>query len=150
MTKEQERISNIKKLLGELHYLRGANIDLKDIYDKRMSEFKETNKELVLALEENHSNTGIVESTIRDIALDQYASTKEKQICFGVGIKVMKELIFDDNNALNWAKQTGLCLMLNTPAFKKIAKVQALDFVVIKDKPTATLPSKIDLGGEEK
>ena len=61
----------------------------------------------------------------------------------GVGIRVMKELIYNSDTAFKWAKEKDLFLKLDTRAFETVAKTGEIDFVEIKEKTTVTFPKQI-------
>lgn len=136
---------NIKGALKELKRLREDKSGYKAEYDLKMAAFEEANKDLINNMEKINAQSTTMEDIIRTNSLDHYNLNKNKQVCFGVGIREMQNVLFDDDLAKAWAIQTGLCLKLDVPAFKKIAKVQDIDFVTIENKPAATIPTKIEV-----
>lgn len=73
---------------------------------------------------------------------NEYMETKEKKLSFGLGVRISEDLLYNDREALEWAKEHSMCLKLDKTAFKKVAKVQDLDIVTRQEKITITFPMK--------
>lgn len=83
-----------------------------------------------------------IEREIREEAINKFKQTGEKK--FGqIGIRITAKYIFDELDALTWAKEHDLCLALDKTAFKKQLKVQPLEFVKVEEVPIATIPTEI-------
>ena len=72
----------------------------------------------------------------------------EKKPAPGVGISVRKELAYNEDQALEFCKESlPKALKLDKRLFEKhakgVAETQPLDFVTIKEKPTATISSDL-------
>ncbi len=83
-----------------------------------------------------------LEFSIKEKALEKYYEAGEKKIG-QIGIRIMKDLIYDEDEAFRWAKEHELCLNLHKKDFERLAKTQDLKFVEIKERPIATIPTKI-------
>jgi len=134
---------NMKGALAELAVLRETKSKNAEIYEQKMIEFNAANQGLVSSIEKTKEQTALMEDIVRSNALDHYRLNKNKHICMGVGIRVMQDVLFDDDLALAWSMEHKVALRLDIPMFKKIAKAQPIDFVTIEDRPIATIPSNI-------
>ncbi len=83
------------------------------------------------------------EGKLREMAVAQYAETREKAVAPGVGIRVLTKLGYDNQAALGWAIEHKLALKLDTPTFEKIAKTSNLPFVNISEEPQATIATEL-------
>ena len=86
------------------------------------------------------------EADVNGLALVTYETTGEKRPCGGVSIIITKEYDIDEAAAFAWAKQTQMALVpesLDVKAVKKIATVQALPFVTVRDVPKARIASDL-------
>lgn len=92
---------------------------------------------------------GQAADNIRAMALEQYKETGEKKLDYGVGIRVLKKLEYEEAAALSWAKEHGLALSLNKSAFEKVARADPMDFVKINEIPQAKIPFKIEVSSDE-
>ena len=70
---------------------------------------------------------------------------KVKKFYGGFGVQERKELIYDEEKALSYAKQKDICLQLDVKAFEKVAETLKLDFVEIKTNVKVTTPKEIKL-----
>ncbi len=85
------------------------------------------------------------EAKLRELVLAAYADTGNKKPAHGVGIRIVKELEYDESKALDWAVASGAdaCLSLQKSNFKKVADGLKLDFVAIKEVPQATISKEL-------
>ncbi len=88
---------------------------------------------------------GIIEDEIKELALMEYKETGEKKLKFGVGIRILKKLEYEEAEALTWAKEHSMALSLDKRYFDKIARANKIDFVKINEIPQATIPFKIEV-----
>ncbi len=91
------------------------------------------------------------EAALREAMVAEYANTKNKQLGYGLSVRVNKRLDYDAKDALAWAKQHQLCLALDKKAFEKIAAVEPMEFVQTVETATAViaLAALTTHGGEE-
>ena len=83
------------------------------------------------------------EARLRELALEAYAETKDKQVAPGIGIRVRTILNYESKEAMDWAVKHELALKLDTSAFEKIAKTNKLLFVAITEEPMATIATEL-------
>ena len=100
-------------------------------------------KESFEALASAKAHCSEAEQTLRELILQAYRETGNKAPAPGVGIRIITNLIYDATKALEWAKQHGLALKLDTSAFEKIAKVDKPDFVEMAEEPQATIATDL-------
>lgn len=89
------------------------------------------------------------ETAIKAVALAYYESLKEKiaNFCPGLVVKSFKTLKYKVEDAVAWAKKTGMALnpeSLNVEAFEAIASVTTLDFVEKVDVPEVQISKDLD------
>ncbi len=83
------------------------------------------------------------EAAVRAAALAAYQETGNKKPAPGVGIRVQTKLRYDETNALRWAREHDLCLMLDKAAFERQARVTPLSFVEAVETPAATIATDL-------
>ena len=137
--------SNFEREIRELKVLRENAKGFQEILKGLQVRFAEKHKNMIHSMDVTNEAIGKLEESIKTKALKQYEQDGKKKLAFGVGIRVMTDPFYDSDAGLAWAKETGLCLKLDVTAFKKIAKVQELNFVELKERPIATIPSEIKL-----
>ena len=83
------------------------------------------------------------EAKLREITLAAYAETGNKTPAPGVGIREAAKLVYDERDALGWAKEHHLALQLDRKAFEKIAKADKLDCVEYLTEIVATIATDL-------
>lgn len=146
--KETSKENVLKTALEILKKQREKKEELKKRYDELKERFEQENKELIETIKKNNETTTQTEETVKDIATSIYETSGEKKLFGGVGIRVYKKLDYDQEKALEWAKQHELCLELNKKSFEKIAKTQEISFVKEGKRIVPTIPTKISLQEE--
>ena len=139
----KEKILKLKELREEMEKL---NARKKAATEKYLAD----NNELFSEVEKLAGQLNQTETEIREMALNEYCETGEKKLKFGVGIRILKQLLYEEAEAFAWAKEHSMALNLDKRAFDKIARADKMDFVQIKEVPQATLPFVINLDGEQK
>ena len=144
------RQNNMLSFLGDLKTLRTERDPFKAAYDNAMKEFNELNCLLLEARDKNKSEIEASEDNLRVLAKDEYRETGSKKLPGGMGIRIMKRLIYDKDEALDWAKLHNLAIALDKKKFETMVKVSSkgdgLDFVKISNEIIATIPTEIKLG----
>ncbi len=84
--------------------------------------YREAHKDLFDALSEAEEQLRIAETAGRQAALNVYHETGVKVLSYGFNIQERTQLEYDDTRALEWAKEHGMALKLDKPAFEKLAK----------------------------
>lgn len=83
------------------------------------------------------------EAALRAAAVAAYQETGNKKPAPGVGIRVQTKLRYDESDALRWALEHDLCLMLDKAAFERQARVTPLGFVETVETPAATIATDL-------
>jgi hypothetical protein len=78
------------------------------------------------------------EEVLRRLAIDVYQSTARKDIAPGVKVREMTRLTYDPQDALAWATEHRIALILDSKTFDALARVTALPFVTYWVEPQAT------------
>jgi len=68
-----------------------------------------------------------------------YQVTGSKELASGVRVREMTRLTYDPQDALAWAIEHRLALILDSKTFDQLARVTALPFVTYWREPQATL-----------
>lgn len=138
----------MKEKLIELKQLREKMSDLNEKKKVINQNYLKENNDLFSEIENISEQVTMAEIQIKEIALIKYSETGEKKLEYGVGIRIMKKLEYDDVAALNWAKEHSMALSLDKRSFDKIARADPMDFVQIKESPQATIPFVIEVKNE--
>ena len=96
-------------------------------------------QELLYHLEGASSTRQEAEGRLRELTLQAYAETGNKQPAEGVGVRETTKLEYDPQVALLWATDHRIMLKLDTPAFEKYAKASPLEFVKTRGEAQATI-----------
>lgn len=139
----------MKQNLNILKELRRAQSVHKDLLAEKKAEFEKANAGIIELVNDFQEKIQVSEGLIREEAIIKFKETGEKKLEFGVGIRVMKKLTYNDKQAFSWAKDHSLALALDKRAFEKIAKADDIDFVEITEEATATIPKEINLEEEQ-
>lgn len=83
------------------------------------------------------------EEAMRSAALAEWEQTKDRKAIGGAEVKLYDVLDYPDADALAWAKESGLCLVLDKKAFEKVAKATPLPFVTTRQEPRVSLASDL-------
>jgi len=107
--------------------------------------FNQQHKDLIEALCRARNDCAEEEARLRELTLDAYQETGSKKPADGVGIRIVKQLHYDEAEALVWAIESGVesCLALQKTNFNKAAEGLKLDFVKIEDVPQVTIARKL-------
>ncbi len=121
-------------------------VELKNHRDALLAEWNKNNQGLFDALTQAGAEVAEVETTLRELTLQDYAQTGNKTPAPGVGIREVTKLEYDLKVAFAWAVEHTMALKLDTPAFEKIAKVSPPSFVVVFTEPQATIATQLEEG----
>ena len=102
------------------------------------------NVDLLKALKSAQDYQAQDEAACRAQALVLYGETGEKDLGWGVKIRMGTLLTYDPKTALGWALEHRIALELNKKAFENIAKTQPLDFVNSHEEPVATIAQDLE------
>ncbi len=137
--------SNIVEKLKELCKIRNAVEELSATLRIKKEEWDKANVNEIGGLDMAKKDLVAAETELRELALADYAISKEKKLIGGLGIRVLKKLEYSKDTAFEWAKEHSLCLQLDKRAFEKIAKSQDIKWVEITEVPSATIPSTVKI-----
>ena len=118
----------------------------KEEFNEKRKLFEEENKELIDRISELNKDLGEKKDAFKALALDLYEQTKKKNFIGGLGIRVSKQLEYDEIDAMTWATENmkvALRTVLDKKMFDKYAKDNVLAFVRINERITATFPKEI-------
>lgn len=134
------------KIVAEL---RKDKTTLDNLKKESMAKWQEDNNELLAQLELGSTVLAKAEDRLRDLTIKAYNETGNKKLAEGVGIREVTRLEYDQNIALNWAREHDLCLMLDKKRFETLAKTNPVDFVTIKTETQATISPDLKVETEE-
>ena len=121
-----------------------ANLEEGLLSDPRFVEFRELEGQLSAAKAAERN----AKSAVGQAMIDAYLRDGEKKYP-GVGqVKISKVIEYDQAKAVSWCVQSGMQHLLTlAPAFDDVAKglAGAVDWCESKDKPTASVSSKVTL-----
>ena len=149
---KDEIMTKTLEKLKEFKVQRDAVEKIKEAMDAEQQKFNEAHKVEIVSLAQNRERLNLMEDGLRDLALEEYALTKDKKLTGGMGIRILKKLDYESDKALIWAEQHHIGLTLDKRAFESFAKSQEadlkkakLDFVTIREEATATIPKEIKI-----
>ncbi len=125
---------------------------LKALKDDSYTEWENTNTFLIVGLREAMEAQTRAEEALREAGLKEYEASKDsegngnKQPFPGVGIRVRERVVYDKGEALLWAIDHKIALLLDSRVFEHLMKASPglPDFVDIQEEVTATIAT--DLG----
>lgn len=139
---KEEVIINIKDLERQQN-------ECKAILKIRQEKFDEDNEVIKSKIFSFDDLININKQTLRDQGLEEFLKTDNKQLSFGLSVRIKKNLIIDEVKALEWANDHSLCLQLDKAAFKRIAEIPELkidsDIVTKEEKILICLPKEFNL-----
>lgn len=140
----------MKNTVESLINIRKTNQEARDELTKLRAEFDEENKELISCLNEGSDTVKTLENNLREMGMEEYKSTKETKLSFGLGVRNYTKLEYKEEDAMDWCIRHNIALKLDKSGFETIAKAQekmknGLNFVTINVDPSITLPKTFDL-----
>jgi len=137
---ETEKIKELSIAMEDLLFHQNEVKKEKAIFDKKVKVDSARISELKTLID-------IQKSSLTKEALKEFEKTNNKSLLGGIGIREKDTVnyTYDSVKALEYAKKTGTCLLLDKKAFEAIAKPLNLDFVKIEEEKVATVafPKKI-------
>ena len=132
---------NLKNYKSKLDLLENKISSVKE----KENIFKESIKEDLNQINNAKVELNLLKEIVEKEARKEYATTNEKKLLGGIGIRETTNYLYTKESAIKWAKEHNLCLQLDEKAFKQIIKVQKLDFVKSENKIQVTFPKVIKL-----
>lgn len=122
-----------------------------EVMRQAKEEFAAHNKTLIDQISKASVEESALINKIKSEAVNIYKIDEDESKDIGYGVKIQIKKIFDIDKdiAFGYAKEHGICLSLDVGAIKKLATIQDVSGVVITEKPTATIPGKIEIGEDE-
>lgn len=118
-------------------------LELKMQRDILLEEWNKTNQGLFDALTQAGAGVAIEEDKLRELTLQVYALTGNKQPAEGVSVKIFETLDYDPKTALKWAMSHQIALSLDKKSFEGFAKATPLDFVTVSEEPRAQIATNL-------
>lgn len=138
MTSLEDQIQKVRELRADLEAKTQEHHELQVAFNQQ-------HKDLIEALCRARNDCAEEEARLRELTLDAYQKTGSKKPADGVGIRIVKQLHYDEAEALVWAIESGVesCLALQKTNFNKAAEGLKLDFVKIEDVLQVTIARKL-------
>lgn len=144
---------DIEDLVNDLAITRKQLEDAKADLELLKKNFEKKNEPLITTVNLKTLACDTLEKAIKGIALDIYdADPSSKSICPGVGIRVYTKYEYDENKALEWAKENARFIIVTAvdkKLFEKICAGAPPDFVTVKPSPSATIATALEIKPEE-
>lgn len=103
--------------------------------------FEASNAELIQTVAETKESFDLYDGEIRSLAIEHFNETGEKQMGFGISVRVNTAYEYDEQKAVEYAiahKMPHL-LKVDGTKFKKFASITPIDFVETKESPSAAI-----------
>lgn len=140
-------IDALRAKRAELADARRKLAGTKTLLADRKAQFDRENRDLVAQMNRENDAVAAAELMLRTLAVEMFKATGEKELIVGVQVKEIDAFAIDEAAALDWARQTRMCLLperVDLAAVKKIAKVQPLPFVKVTKEPQPQIASDLD------
>jgi hypothetical protein len=140
-------LASLRAKRAELAEARRTLAGAKTLLADRKAQFDRENRELVLEINRANDAVAAAELMVRTLAVEHFHATSEKKPIAGVEVKIKKEYDVDEVRGFEWAKAKDLCLIpasLDIAAVKKLATVQALEFVTVRDVPSPQIATDLE------
>jgi len=139
----------MKEKLKELAQARWALGELRALEMSRQENMEQTPEgmaylETKCKIKELEQDIEVIDADIRSWSLVQYHLYNERNPIDHVKIKVMRKMIFDEDEAKSWClEHNPVMLKLDTPKFKRFVRavdgIQDVDCVELYNEPIATI-----------
>ena len=137
-------IEELEKQIRAVAQARDHRVFLDELKKRRLKEWEGINAPLLSDIANNTAFLTDAESRLREMTLQVFNETGNKQPAECLGIRETIELRYNPKEALDWAIKNPLALQLNTKVFEKIARDFLLDFVEYAKVYLATIAT--DMG----
>lgn len=141
----EELLEQIRVVVEARELVRKLKNEKRDLLER----WEQNNKELLYQIDLQGAWLADEETELRDRTLKAYAETGNKAPAVGVGVREVTSYTYDPAVAFKWATEHNLALMLDEPAFKKIAKASPLVFVTETVTPQAIIAWELGTGGQD-
>ncbi len=134
-------LNQIKVVVGA----RGVAAEAKKARHDAQVVWEEANASLFQAEAVASGSSAGAEARLRDMTIEAYHQTHNKQPAPGLGIRETTKLTYDTAEALKWATEHKIALALDKKAFEGIVKTSPLDFVSTSFEVTATIAKELEV-----
>lgn len=114
-----------------------------DALAQRRHGFETANAGLINVARTTKEKLAEEELRLRDMTVAEFKATGEKKPAPGVSIRQTVDLIYQEDQAFDWAKKMQMALKLDRKQFDAIAKASELDFVQKVDTAAATIATDL-------
>jgi len=103
--------------------------------------FKEQNADLIAEEKEFRESYSEQEEELRLLIVEVYNATGNRIPSEHLGIRMNKYILYDKADAMQFGRETGIGISLNTREFEKYAKDNPAEvtFAVMEEAPSATI-----------
>jgi len=139
------KMTELEDQIQKVRDLRANRLALQTEVDQIELDMMSKHAKLYQELGATDIDLGSAEEKLRQLILIAYQETGNKKPAPGVGIRIVKEMLFDEDEAVQWAIRANAmgCLSLQKANFKKVAEGLELDFVEILEVPKATIAKEL-------
>lgn len=135
----------MEKQVRELKGLIDRQLSVKSGYDSAKRDFEEFTSGSVLLLKELSADITAKKAEIEVLAKADFAKNKIKKLFGGVGIQEKSLCKYDMKDALKFAKEKDMFLLLDKKSFETAAGGLDLDFVTSEKVVKVTFPKVIEV-----
>jgi hypothetical protein len=137
--------AELEDQIAKVRELRALHDSMKEGIDKKRSVWEKENEKILTSEAACRKTLVGEEARLRELTLEAYEATGSKKPADGVGIRIVRQLHYDEAEALVWAIESGVesCLSLQKANFNKAAEGLKLDFVKIEEIPQATIAREL-------
>lgn len=109
--------------------------------------FEDSIQDKTNELKEKSEKLSSLKEKITQEALEEFTENGKtsKKLTGGIAIREKKVISYDENTALEFAKEKDLFLMLDKKSFEKAAETLNLDWIEVKKEEQVTFPKEIKL-----
>jgi hypothetical protein len=135
----------LELVVAELKQARVNYEKRKEELDRLKEQFDRQHNDLILDVEMLSEQVNRLSEDARKERLTIYDGEDKSAIC-GVSVKEYKKLVYDEDEALSYAKERlpdAVITKLDTKVFDKIAETGRLDFVEIRMEPRAFVAKEL-------
>lgn len=115
-------MNDIREQVERVAKLREVYSTARQLVDERQARWREENEQLLAQEACIKAELAEAEARLRELTLDAYVNTGSKKPGPGVGIRMVKRVMYEPAEALAWAKAHDLALALNAKVFETLAK----------------------------
>lgn len=145
LLREQEELTMSIKVKDYYDNLKIIDALKEDIKLKREA-FEETFSKELEELKSTEEKNSELKELIKTDSIKEYEETGEKKLSTGLGIRVTTKLIYEESDAIKWAKENMLVAIKETidkKQFESFVKSNELEFVEKIETPGVTFPKEL-------